>query len=1496
MSRTKEKNIRINLNTKFDARGLKSMVEGLQKVVTETNKVRAGVGRMVDGFRQLTQGLLSVGRALTFFVSVPVVAFMKSAYDGAIQFEQQMVRVEKVMSDAKFGDRIQDFGQLSKFFRDISTVSISAPEDFARFAEQFGQLGIVNVDDLAQLVVMTDVFSQAVDGIPADQAAMSLGRLANSFGYNLAGDTQEAIAWLDRATNTINELENQTGTTAGSIITSLQDVGAYYSLLSVPFPVVAGWAALGQQVGLSADEVGTALKNIPIFIAQNIDKIENITALQNIWNDATEAGTAFEWDFADAIKETVRALANNDSALESMAASTDLTSRRGAKLLQVWVAQYQELDALDHKSDEYINGLTEYERVLGIAAKGWEENNSLMTEYERVLESNGAKIKMLQNNVKALSLTIGDDLLPVIGKTAETLIPFVKLASELFVELSDKTKKTIVLFVGLLAIVGPLAFFFNQIAFGLILAFQGFAKILAIIPVLVSAFGVLVGQLLRFNPLLILITSLIVGLFKNAKGAVIGITDVIINILKGLAETAEKWGATLMDSYATGIESGASAVISGLNVVIQAIANFIQAFSPPKKGPLSQIGMWGKNLMHGWMDGMMSADFSMLKKITSTVAGIFKALTFSASPSGKDSSRKKALQGIINFREKFSEILAVFRETGAVAEDMLDSLVAGLGDAGDEMKSLIKDFLKYEGIMTKIRNLESQRTKVLGQYGSKASAIGADDTLTAEEKVELLAQAEKSRDDELRIINSEVSALEDEADMVQENINLQQEMLGALQDQSDLWQELLTVIERINTSVASTGQINIGGGQKFTDLGLLTGELTTSMQELDKRLLILKIRMFKAKAGVLGLALSFRALWTAMTTGSMEGFATLNQDLLDALDTQGFLDGVLEEISGWGAEYQAEIDKELSGVGFTKIVLESPEFAEMHLADFEIFGDEFTGFDTGFAEDLGGGMEKIATGFQTLFDVFESDGFSKISEAFSTGFMSGKKGGNTTIEKIANAVGRLASALADIAPDILSSIVEMGTQFLDKIFEVDEDGTDFIDDLIEGMGLLRDILAEIVDNGDGATVIGWILALKVAGPTIGNLLSGLATGVGFGMIAGGGSVGAGGGLITGFAGNAFAGVSLLVEAALASQFVTGIKLAATSAWSGLGITGLLTGAKGAFAAMSLKAGTMFSYAMNTSLGTTIITQAPIWIAKIAGGLATAIGTIGALAPFAIAGSLALGLALEAMIPGESPGGDRLTKFFEQWLNDGWSTAWENFTSSFVTIADGGFQGFLENLAKILHLPSDQDLFPDIPTPPWLSDPMQMIPDDFVLTPEITVEPIFVESVNGFNLDKLLEDKTMPDLEGWFFGGWETMAEDIATTGESMASGLSSGVDTGWVGVESNMKGKANNLIDIMNKAFDISSPSGVFEDIGENLMEGLELGMDKAYPALLSKAEGIYLELSALTQASGNALTNPNITVNVDSPTVRDDSDIDAITDSVIREINAITDARKPYQ
>lgn len=92
------------------------------------------------------------------------------------------------------------------------------------------------------------------------------------------------------------------------------------------------------------------------------------------------------------------------------------------------------------------------------------------------------------------------------------------------------------------------------------------------------------------------------GIIQSIFGDIGG--DLDLNI-ESLAYRMAAGGGFIIGSFATGMLKGAKYVLQAVNIIAQIVADFLEGFSPPKRGPLSNIDKGGENVAKAWAEGFI---------------------------------------------------------------------------------------------------------------------------------------------------------------------------------------------------------------------------------------------------------------------------------------------------------------------------------------------------------------------------------------------------------------------------------------------------------------------------------------------------------------------------------------------------------------------------------------------------------------------------------------------------------------------------------------------------------------------------------------------------------------------------------------------------------------------------------------------------------------------------------------------------------------------------
>ncbi len=789
--------------------GLKAWQRPLSMIHSLTDKVKSSIGGMInrvqefigripqafntfqrffmdlsDGLRMITLGITNVGRSLMFFISIPLGAVFYNLSQAVIDFDDQMKRVQKTTGLSN--DEMEKF---TRGIRDLAMTTPTAHGALGRIAEQIGQLGVWARESILELTKYANLLVVSTD-ITEDEVGLSLGRIANAFNINLNKST-DAI-W--RAINVINILENETAATAAEIVEATLQFAPVASLMEM---TIADTIAMGSTLvalGYDASKAGTALRNLGIYMVKNLEDVEALMKGYDKYAEKGTFATQVSEDFTSALLDFLWVASQDSDWIKVLTEEMDKFNLRGGRGAASLTKNIQQLV-----------------RNLRISREEWENAASILREYDRQLSSTRSQLAILRNNLVELGITVGDTVLPILNKVVQFLIPLVQMATEWFAQLDRKTQLWIVGIAALLVVGGPLIMFFAQIVHGMFLMAMGIGVLLRTIPILVGAFGSLLGVVISFGGVLRSVPPLMVaaifGILKILQKSGVDIAQ----FFRDLADRAKTWGENLAATYSSGLISGAILFISrALAYIGNLIASFLAGFSPPKVGPLSTIDKWGREIMREYLLGFLEADFSILQDVSSIIERILSNLEFFGQIGEGDQFRF-----LMAARVNLAKLIDLFRKTGEISESVLSSIVAHLGDMAGDVADLIRYWFEYLEIQRQLEEIEHRREAVIEGYEDELEAIQLSGK-SAEERVALIRQAQREKNQQLQQLDEEQKALEEQEKQARENLSWQQQFIRALTEQDDILRRLEELLERLAKAAEKLSGA-VGGVEPFDE-------------------------------------------------------------------------------------------------------------------------------------------------------------------------------------------------------------------------------------------------------------------------------------------------------------------------------------------------------------------------------------------------------------------------------------------------------------------------------------------------------------------------------------------------------------------------------------------------------------------------------------------------------------------------------------------------------
>lgn len=269
----------------------------------------------------------------------------------------------------------------------------------------------------------------------------------------------------------------------------------------------------------------------------------------------------------------------------------------------------------------------------------------------------------------------------------------------------------------------------------------GLAPILgSIASILTDVFGGIFEGLMTFiQPIfdgivsfLPYIAILFQGIANIAHGAwefIQGILSGIVNLVQGIGQSLfglkiDTLGKNLFEGAAAIFGSFANGIIATANTVIfpaviaiaKFIADFLIGFSPPKKGPLSEIDKGGENIMKAWLEGIAGVSLDPVKDVAAEVSAALGDI--GKLSIGKVDARLKMLDAaLLPFQQRLDIVKSQF---DAIAEPAKAAL-----DAIDRQMTAAQEALMNGDVnaANTIRQLDAARAAIQGQLDAQQAVV-----------------------------------------------------------------------------------------------------------------------------------------------------------------------------------------------------------------------------------------------------------------------------------------------------------------------------------------------------------------------------------------------------------------------------------------------------------------------------------------------------------------------------------------------------------------------------------------------------------------------------------------------------------------------------------------------------------------------------------------------------------------------------------------------------
>lgn len=288
-----------------------------------------------------------------------------------------------------------------------------------------------------------------------------------------------------------------------------------------------------------------------------------------------------------------------------------------------------------------------------------------------------------------------------------------------------------------------------------------------------------------------------------------------------------EWGLELIYSFSSGLLSGVEFLFSAVTSIAGVVADFLMAFSPPRKGPLRNIIQGGAQLIREWIRGMESADLSAITDIAGYVASALSLLEARGTLSA---------QGVYEWSkatyEALTQAMKQLRDFGELSSGMVDRLRDLFGELfGDVEEYLriydrileiqaeieareaaveaVEELIKAQEIIIRQRQdmVEAAREGLriaqeeLEAFRKRTRGIPARFTAQRERELEAMVDAKEAevaaREERLKAAQEEMRSRREQLDIAREFLNQAKEQQQAFKDQLAALKAQMSMMEKL---------------------------------------------------------------------------------------------------------------------------------------------------------------------------------------------------------------------------------------------------------------------------------------------------------------------------------------------------------------------------------------------------------------------------------------------------------------------------------------------------------------------------------------------------------------------------------------------------------------------------------------------------------------------------------------------------------------------------
>ncbi|MFC0232755.1 phage tail tape measure protein [Vagococcus entomophilus] len=454
-------------------------------------KLSEGLDKIKDKIKSVSTSIKDIGKGATTKVSLPIVASLGVAYNNAANFSGQLQTIRALINDGSVSQ-----GKLTKQIEELGDKSVEwsskygiSTDSINEGMEEIIKKGYTYEQTLGAMPSILDATVASGDDFATVMSAST--SILEQFGLK-AESTTATLKNTQRVTDSLTYVANLTSTGFEDLGKAMEYVGPVANSLGMSVEETASAIGLLSNNGIEADKAGTALRGALSKLLKPSDANAAAMAAMGVNFEAFQKGAIGFPEILSQIEKGTQGW-NGATRAQYLALAFGTEAQTGMNIL------------VNQGADALTNLTGETEKASGYTQKLANQMNN----------TDKNQLNKFKESIKNLSTVFGEQLLPVFTPIIEKVTTLVKS----FIQLSDKTKKTILTVAGLTAVIGPLLMVVGSVG-------QGFSVAIAALAKLSGGFGILSGVIAQAGGLLPWIAGLFSTLFSPITlvvGAIAGL-------------------------------------------------------------------------------------------------------------------------------------------------------------------------------------------------------------------------------------------------------------------------------------------------------------------------------------------------------------------------------------------------------------------------------------------------------------------------------------------------------------------------------------------------------------------------------------------------------------------------------------------------------------------------------------------------------------------------------------------------------------------------------------------------------------------------------------------------------------------------------------------------------------------------------------------------------------------------------------------------------------